>query len=142
MHLLDVNVLISLCDTTHEFFPKAFAWFQKNASSGWATCPITENGVLRIIGHPQFPGGGSGTPEGAAIALRGMTGTVPGHQFLADDISLLTTFSTLGPMTSGQLTDVYLLALAVKHGAKFLTLDQRIDPALVIGGPQAFEILA
>jgi len=141
MYLLDVNVLIALCDSTHSFFPETLDWFQDNAAEGWATCPITENGMLRILGHPNYPGGGASNPGRASVVLNGMIGSVPGHRFFADDISLLTQVPSLASAKSSQLTDIYLLALAVKHGAQFLTLDQKIDPSLVPGGSQAYEVL-
>lgn len=140
MHLLDVNILIALGDRQHPHFQICEAWFKTNASSGWATCPITENGFLRILGHPSYAAG-PGSPEAAATILRGMM-QVPGHCFLADDFSLPDVLPTLKGASSGQLTDLYLLAMAVRNGARFLTLDQRIDPRLVPGGVGAYVQLA
>lgn len=92
-----------------------------------ATCPITENGFVRIFGQPSYPGW-PGTPERAAAALRRLIAAVPGHRFLPDEISLLDTsiFPTLEFVGPRVLTDLYLLALAVYHGARFATLDARI----------------
>lgn len=141
MHLLDVNILIARADNQHLHHSLAKAWMADNIA-GWATCPLTENGLLRILGNPRYPGNGAGSPETAATALRGMIAAVPGHQFLADDISLLSALASLEGVTSAQLTDVYLVALAVTHGIRFLTLDQSVDPALVAGGARAVDILA
>ena len=140
MHLLDVNVLIALGDRRHPHFAPAIAWFTANRAAGWATCPITENGFLRIFGHPSYVSG-PGSPAAAATALEGMK-TVAGHRFLPDDISLLSVLPTLQGISPGQLTDVYLLALAARHGVRFLSLDRRIDPGLVPGGAAAFVQLA
>ena len=52
--LLDVNVLIALIDPAHEFHAPAHFWFQQNRKHGWATCPITENGCLRILSKPDI----------------------------------------------------------------------------------------
>ena len=142
MYLLDVSVLIALIDTSHIHASKAMTWFQANAVKGWATCPITENGALRILGNPKYPGGGPGNPKGAAIALSGMIDSVPGFHFFPDDVSILTALATFQGVKSAHLTDLYLLALAVHHEARFLTLDAQIDPTPVPGGPGALEILA
>ena len=53
--LLDVNVLIALMDPRHVHHEQAHSWFAGSAPSAWATCPITENAVLRILGHPRYP---------------------------------------------------------------------------------------
>ncbi len=136
MHLLDVNVLIARADSSHPHHVAAASWMAVHASSGWATCPITENGVLRIVGQPSYPGG-PGSPEGALVSFKQILG-IPGHQFLPDDISLISSFASLQGISPGQLTDIYLLALAVGHNARFLTLDRRINPGLVAGGSAAY----
>lgn len=140
MHLLDVNVLIARADDSHVHHNLAKSWMATQ-TGGWATCPITENGLLRILGNPKYPGNGAGSPEGAAVALRGMIAAVPGHRFLPDNISLVQVLPSLSGIRSAHLTDVYLLALAIDHGARFLTLDRRIDPALVPGGPPVYQRL-
>ncbi len=121
MHLLDVNVLIARADASHPHHDAAAQWMRRHASSGWATCPLTENGMLRILGQAAYPGG-TGSPDGALVSLRSIL-AIPGHRFLADDFSLPDGIPSLRGATSSQLTDLYLLALAVRHGARFLTLD-------------------
>jgi toxin-antitoxin system PIN domain toxin len=140
MHLLDVNVLIARTDSAHPHHMAAARWMAAHAASGWATCPLTENGVLRILGQPSYPGG-PGSPEGALISFRQIL-AIPGHRFLADDFSLPDAVPTLQGVSSGQLTDIYLLALAARNGARFLTLDRRIDPTLMPGGPAAYVQLS
>lgn len=71
IHLLDVNVLIALLDRWHVFHDLAHDWFDRVRVRGWATCPIIENGVVRIIGHPRYEKG-PGTP----IAAAGLLGTL------------------------------------------------------------------
>ena len=123
--LLDVNVLISLIDQDHASHPSAMNWFRSHAKLGWASCPITQNGCLRIMSHASYPNAlvvravKTRLAEAAASEL---------HEFWADNISLLDTrvadFSRIqGPR---QLTDIYLLALAVKHGGRFVTFDSGI----------------
>lgn len=136
MHLLDVNVLIARADSAHPHHRAAADWMARSSDAGWATCPLTENGVLRILGQPSYPGG-PGSPAGALVSF-GRILALPGHRFLADDFSLTAGTPSLQGVSSGQLTDVYLLALAVRHGAHFLSLDRRIDPRMVPGGAGAY----
>jgi toxin-antitoxin system PIN domain toxin len=134
MHLLDVNLLIALCDADHVHRPVAKRWFQTHAASGWATCPITENAVLRVVGQPVYPGG-PGSPAAVRPLLRQLC-SLPGHQFWPDEVSILdaTLGNSLAGVKSGQLTDLYLLSLAMARKARFVTLDRRVDPSLVRGG--------
>ena len=141
MQLLDVNVLIALCDADHEHREVARRWFRENASAGWATCPLTENAMLRIMGQPAYPAG-LGTPEAVRPLLRHLC-SLPGHQFWEDSISLANDrpVPSLAGVTSKKLTDLYLLALAVHRGGRFITLDTRIDPSQVPGGQPAFVLI-
>jgi len=141
MHLLDVSVLVALCDSAHEFHGEAAAWFVAVRPDGWATCPLTENGLVRIFGHPAYPGG-PGSPARALPLLHALART-PGHAFWPDELSLRdrAAFPSLAGTTAASLTDLYLLALAVHHGARFATFDRRIDPAVVPGGPAALVLV-
>lgn len=141
MRLLDINVLIALCDADHPFRPAAKAWFLRHAPEGWATCPLTENGALRILGQSSYPQG-PGSPAAVRTLLAALIAK-PGHQFWPDDASLLDTvaFPNLAAASARDLTDLYLLGLAVRHQGKFCTFDTRIDPALVPQGAGALEIV-
>lgn len=140
--LFDINVLVARQDVDHEHHERVARWWHQHAADGWATCPLTENGFVRILGHPSYPGW-PGTPERAAAALRQLMVAIPGHRFLPDEISLLdrSAVPSLEGVGPRALTDLYLLALAVHHGAAFATLDARIQPELVPGGPAAFRII-
>lgn len=100
-----------------------------------ATTAITELGFLRIYGHPQYIGG-PGSPAGASIDL-GLLRAFPGHAHLSDSPSILgdDMITDLTPVSPKQLTDLYLLALAVRHKTRFVTLDEKIPAHLVKGGP-------
>ncbi len=141
IHLLDINVLIALCDPAHPHAVAARNFFAADlARNGWATCPLVENGFLRIFGARKYPGG-PGSPQVARQILASLLAT-PGHQFWSDDLSLMAPGVFPNLPASDHLTDLYLLALAVKHRARFATLDRRIDPALVPGGTEAhFRIM-
>ena len=137
MYLLDVNLLIALCDADHLQHDRARRWFSDSASAGWATCPLTENALLRIMGHPDYPAG-PGSPAGVFPLLQQMR-SHPGHVFLPDTLSLgeADLVPELFGVTPKMVTDLYLLALAVTHAARLATLDKRIDPHLVHGGRDA-----
>ena len=141
MHLLDVSVLIALCDPSHVHSARAHQWFREHGSTGWATCPLTENGLLRILGNPRYPGTGAGSPRMAARALEGMITQVPGYHFFPDDLSIMSNIQALDEVTSSQLTDTYLILLASLHNCRFLTLDRRINPERIPKGSDIVEIL-
>ena len=141
MQLLDVNLLIALCDADHVDHGLAKKWFAKMSSLGWATCPLTENALLRILGHPEYPGG-PGSPV-ALLPLLEQLRSHPDHVFLHDTVSLADSdlVSNLSQVTPKMLTDIYLLALAVSHGGVLVTLDERIDPQRVRGGSKALVVI-
>jgi len=130
--LLDVNVLIALLDRDHSLHLPATDWFRTHALEGWASCPLTQNGCLRIMSQPAYP---HAIPV-AAVAERLATATATElHEFWPDDLSLLDpavadTTRLHGPR---QVTDCYLLALAVKHDGCFVTFDAGVVPDAVRG---------
>ena len=124
--LPDVNILIALLDDAHAHHRRASNWFESNRNREWATCPITENGCLRVLSQPSYP-----NPMGFAKAMRRLSDLTNAidHQFITDDISLLTPGRIDISAVSGhrQLTDTYLLALAVAHDLRFVTLDRGVQ---------------
>jgi uncharacterized protein len=140
IQLLDANVLIALGDADHPHRVAALRFFEKTATvQGWATCPLTENAFLRILGGRGYLGGLDSPMEVRPLldALR----AAPGHQFWPDDVSLSDPRLFPALPASKHLTELYLLALAVKHGGRFATFDAGIDPAPIPGGPQAFYLI-
>ena len=130
--LLDVSVLLPLFDPEHAHHGRARAWWAEHRNEGWASCPLTQNGFVRVIS-----GAGYGQPVFVSAALSILDAQVrqPGHEFWPDDISLMDRKlfdheRILGPK---QITDVYLLALAVKRGGRLVTFDQAIPLAAVHG---------
>lgn len=140
-YLLDVNVLIALVDPAHVQHDRAHDWFSKVGAKSFATCPITENGLLRIIGHPKYPNS-PGPPSAVAPALAAIRG-LPGHDFWPDSISIaderLVALASLS--SHSRVTDVYLLALAQAHKAKLATMDTRLAAEVVARGRSALEVL-
>lgn len=139
IYLLDVNVLIALLDPGHPFASPANHWFQGIRDEGWATCPMTENGVIRILSSSSYPTA-SPNPVDHARKL-GELCELGQHRFWPDDISSLDVLTGEIRPTSAQITDLYLLALAIAHGGTLATLDQRIPNHLLEGGSEALEFI-
>jgi len=139
--LLDVNVLIALIDPLHVHHETADKWFSAIGKRSWATCPLTENAVLRIVGHSRYPNS-PGTPAVVAEVLAELL-EVPGHVFWPDDISLLDQrimdFGRL--LNARQVTDSYLLALACTHNGQFATFDRHVITDAVLGGEDALHLI-
>jgi uncharacterized protein len=140
-YLLDVNVLIALLDADHEHHERAHNWFGKLQSTRWATCPITENGVIRIMAQTTFQGTTLGPTESARRLDKARQ--LPNHSFWPDDITLLDRDLVDYMKIPGHkhVTDTYLLALAVKHGGQLATFDRRLISAAVKGGQAALHVI-
>lgn len=133
--LLDVNVLIALLDEGHVHHTIAMAWLQGNIAQGWASCPLTQNGCVRIMSQPAYPN--ARTPAEVAARLCEAT-LMPQHAFWADELSLLDSshFDWNELFNPRQLTDAYLLALAVRNGGVFVTFDHALPLKAVVGAAQ------
>ncbi|MEY4652858.1 MAG: hypothetical protein RI884_1439 [Pseudomonadota bacterium] len=123
--LLDVNVLIALHDQDHVHHRQAAQWFTQHAEFGWATCPITQNGCLRVMSQPGYP---NAQPIAVLVAMLQRSTQAPQHTFWPDDASVLDdgVFEHRHIHSARQLTDLYLLSLAVRRAARLVTFDQRI----------------
>lgn len=130
--LLDVNVLIALHDQQHVHHQISALWFRQHAARGWASCPLTQNGAVRVMSQPAYP---QPAPLAALLAMFGRSFADPSHAFWPDDISLAdgTVFDSQRIHGHRQVTDIYLLGLAVAHGGSFVTLDARIPLSAVHG---------
>lgn len=137
--LLDTNVLIALVDSDLPHNQAATAFLKEAMRDGWATGALTENGFLRILGDPRYQRGPDSPQEARKLVAAYLAAR--GHQFWPDDVSLAETAPIPNLPASKGLTDLYLLALAVKHGGRLATFDHHIDAALVPGGPAAYLIL-
>ena len=139
--LLDVNVLIALIDPAHVQHDRAHEWFASSGRQAWATCPLTENGVLRIVGHARYPNS-PGTPAAVAELMMGLR-ALPGHEFWPDDLTIFDVQRIHSDrlLDSAQVTDSYLLALASAHGGKLATFDRRLVTSAVVNGSQAIHLI-
>lgn len=138
--LLDVNVLLALLDPIHPQHAVAHAWFVTVRVS-WASCNLTQNGALRIMSHPRYANAVASTAQAAELLVE-LCGQ-PGHVFWPADLSLLDSplVDRGRLLQSGQVTDSYLLALAVKHGGKLATFDKRLVTGAVHGGAAAKHVI-
>jgi toxin-antitoxin system PIN domain toxin len=141
--LLDVNVLIALLWEEHPFHKSCAEWFVRASKSGWATCPITESGCARVLCTPAF----TANPPSVQTAIRMIkTAAESGrnHHFWTDDLPLSSVGARwnnrLGPK---QVTDAYLLALAIHNRGKLVTFDRRMLQLAPEGSAEraALEIL-
>lgn len=138
--LLDVNVLIALHDRNHIHHDTAARWLQEHAQQGWASCPLTQNGCLRVMAQPGYA-----NPQTLPVltAMLAQSTATRFHQFWPDDISLLDggRFNHAHIHGARQLTDTYLLALALHRGGRLVTFDQRIAPSAVPGAQPAHLVV-
>jgi predicted nucleic acid-binding protein len=115
----------------------AHDWFEDNRAAGWATCPVTENGFLRVLSNPAY---GSGVNRPLDLRARLQQFCWSGqHVFWAESISIRDGGVFDGAMLRGyrQLTDVYLLGLAVQMGGRLATFDRTIPLGAVVGATAA-----
>lgn len=138
-YLLDVNMLLALSDPRHVHHEPAHAWFAQVGSLSWATCPITENGFVRVASNPRYPN----RPGNAAaiLALLRQFCTLDGHHFWPADVRLQDFLPENAVVGHNQLTALYLLGLAIHHQGKLATLDQRIPAYLLDQGDGAMELV-
>jgi uncharacterized protein len=130
--LFDVNVLIALFDPGHVHHNRTQRWWASSRRAGWATCPITQNGFVRIVSQPSYANSVS-----TAVATEFLTGALktPLHEFWPDDLSITDAEAFVPDRIVGprQITDLYLLALAVRRGGRLVTFDRAIPLSTVVG---------
>ncbi len=141
MFLLDVSVLIALVDPGHRFHQSATEWFAGRVHEGWATSPLTENALLRILSSPGYPRSLGGPADVRRILLQ--LRSAKGFEFWPDEVTFAdrSLFPSLTAAGSKQLTDLYLLGLAVRRSARFATFDNRVPANVVAAGETAVEII-
>ena len=138
-YLLDTNVLLALAWPNHVHHREAIEWFRDRAGLGFATCPLTQTGFVRISSNPSFTA--HAVTTGEAVALLGRLTALPGHRFWPDDLPLSDACPSDGSLaTHRQVTDAYLLALAGSHDGVLATLDRGIQ-SLARRSPERLELL-
>lgn len=128
--LLDANALIALCWPQHEHHGLMVAWFDKNARSGWATTALTQAAFVRIVSQPAFAGRSIGIDEVAGLLVRNTQHRQ--HRFLALDFDFGEVMArcTGGLVGHRQITDGYLLTLAIREGMRLVTFDGGVGSLL------------
>jgi uncharacterized protein len=130
--LLDINVLIALLDLDHSHHQIAREWLEKEIDHGWASSAITQNGCIRIMSQKAYP---NSFPLQAILdKLRTATSTSH-HHFWNSNLSILNQSIFQSEHIHGpkQLTDIYLLGLAVHNRGRFVTFDEAIPITSVKG---------
>ena len=132
-HLLDVNVWVALLDEAHVHHAQALA-FVRRRKLKIATCPLVENGIIRVLNLPGYSKHGPAGFEAVQRKLQQICADLD-HEFWSDSISLRTDGVVDWSRVLGhnQITDVYLLALALTNSGCLVTLDHRVALSTVIG---------
>lgn len=138
--LYDTSCLIVLLDKNHVSHQAVAAWHIDNMTQGWLSCPLTQNGCLRILSQPSYA---NTVSIADAVELLQAAIATEHHQFIPDDISLLDDALVDDRRLLGhrQIADVYLLALAVVHDARLVTLDRRIPLDAVHGANESHLVV-
>jgi uncharacterized protein len=125
-YLLDVNVLIALVWPAHENHEQVRPWFHRNSSEGWATCSFTQAAFVRIISNPASFPHAVGPQE--AVDILQVNLRDPNHQFWADEVSFMNAVQPFFTRLKGhqQVTDAYLLGLALHKKGKLISLDRGV----------------
>jgi hypothetical protein len=133
-YLLDANILIAILDLEHVHHGLCEEWFESTGHLHWHTCPTTENGAIRVLCGANYPGPRQRPDE----AIQRLESLLPlgRHEFISDNLSILdpAAFNRGHLQGAKQITDMYLLGLAVATGATLATLDRRLNPDTVRGG--------
>ncbi len=137
--LLDVNALIALIDSDHVDHSTMEAWFLRQHHAGWATCPLTENGVIRVLSQPTYPSGQRTPAEVVQILAALKNAFRSTYSFWADGLSLIDDgiFDAAMIVSSRQVTDVYLLGLVRHHEATLVSFDRSLAWQAIRGGSKA-----
>ncbi|MHB8521537.1 MAG: TA system VapC family ribonuclease toxin [Limisphaerales bacterium] len=138
-YLLDTNLLIALLWPSHERHDLALKWFARHRAKGWATCPFTQAGFVRIVSNPAFSRDAVQPRE--AIHVLSANTAAKDHEFWPDELPFAeaVVFTGVRLMGHQQVTDAYLLGLAIRRAGVLATLDQRI---VALTEPKSSELKA
>ena len=127
--LLDVNFLIALTWPSHVDHQIAMSWFEEHMNEGWATCPFTQAGFVRLSSSPKVIEDAV-TPK-EAITLLSQVVKMKGHHFWNQDFGIIDKqVPTQHISGHRQVTDVFLLGTAIRHKGRLVTLDSKIPHLL------------
>jgi len=122
--LLDLNVLIALVRPKHAHHEKVIHWFRTSGRRQWATCALTEAGFVRVVSNPRFTS--QAVDVGEALQILSELTALPGHQFWPVDFGFADAVKPIVERFFGhqQVTDSYLLALAIRNKGQLVTHDR------------------
>ena len=134
--LLDVNSLIALVDADHVHHERMQRWFLRHAGTGWATCPLTENGMVRVISQSAYLSGQWSPAEVVQILAQLKNAYSASFEFWPDSMSLTEDSLFVAELLAGprQVADVYLLGLAERHGSRVISFDGTLPWQAIRGG--------
>ena len=135
-YLLDTNLLIALFWPSHKRHDVAVKWFTLHRARGWATCPVTQAGFVRVASNPAFSRDAVQPRE--AIQVLSANTVAEDHTFWPDGLPVAEAAAFAGVRLMGhqQVIDAYLLGLAFRRGGVLATLDQHI---LALTEPKSSE---
>jgi uncharacterized protein len=125
-HLLDVNVLLAMAWPRHSAHAAVQKWLARHAKEGWASCPVTQAGFVRIISNPAFSRDALSPKQALALLVSNLEH--PNHHFWPDSLPVSEALTMVaGVVGHNQITDAYLLALAISRKGTLVTLDRSVD---------------
>jgi hypothetical protein len=137
--LFDVNVLLAIADSQHAFHESIHKWLRAHKGQAWVSCPLTENGFVRILSQPKYASGAR--PPSEALELLRAIQEAPSldHVFWPDSVSLADAglFHSDRITRAAHVTDIYLAGLAFRKGAKLVTFDANVPWHAVAGATSA-----
>jgi toxin-antitoxin system PIN domain toxin len=130
-----VNVLLAIADTEHMFHRSIHEWLGAHREELWASCPLTENGFVRILSQPSYRGSRLNTAEAIETLRRLKAASGRRHVFWSDEVSITdrAAFDRAKIAGHAQITDVYLAVLAWRKHGRLVTFDTQIPWHAVIG---------
>lgn len=135
-YLLDVNVLVAMAWPRHSAHGMVQQWLAREARKGWATCPFTQAGFVRIISNPAFSPDALSPQQ--ALSLLQVNLEHPAHQFWPAGLRLNEALAKVGKVIGHQpITDAYLLGLAIHNKGRLVTLDRAVASLLPASGTAA-----
>jgi toxin-antitoxin system PIN domain toxin len=140
--LLDLNILTALLWPAHEHYEAAHRWFGSRGKGRWATCAITELGLIRLVSNPSFSRDAL-SPSDALLLLSSNLAHVS-HEFWVEDLSVADALAAVPRKLQGhkQVTDAYLLALASHHHGVLATFDRGIEALAAGWGMSSLELVS
>jgi len=138
--LLDINVLLAMLWPRHIFFQNASRWFAAHRGAGWATCPMSQAGLVRLYTQPAVMGVEISPQESMEVLQQ--TCAEPDHVFWAQNSSITELRPEIRQRLVGhkQLTDALLLDLAIRNGGRLVTFDKRMHSLLPANSPHQAAI--